>query len=109
MIFGMYEWQYHQILKTITSSKKDRSIPPLEKPNGETVTDNRQKATLLNDYFAAHSRLDISLNQTPTPIQSRHDVMPLMEITVTERETLSILNSLDTHKSCGIDKLPNKI
>ena len=101
--------KYHQILKTTIGSRNDRIIPPLELPNGETVTENEQKATLLNNFFAKHSRQDVTSKQTPIISKTLDNIPTLETVTVTERETLLILNRLDEHKSCGPDMLPNKI
>ena len=90
-------------------SRNERNIPPLELPNGETAAENKHKASLLNEFFAKQSRMGIGSIQLPTIIKDRDDVPELTSITVTERETLSILNKLKVHKSCGPDMLPNKI
>ena len=84
-------------------SRNERNIPPLELPNEETATKNKHKASLLNEFFAKQSRMDMGSIQLPTLIKDRYDVPELTSITVTGRETLSILNKLKVHKSCGPD------
>ena len=100
--------KYHQILGNLTGRKYAQPIPPLLKSDGETVSDAKCKAQILNDYFASQTRLDISTGQLPGSTQNQH--VPLLDsITVSEREVLSILNSLDPNKSTGPDEIPTKL
>jgi len=97
-------------MKTLIGRKKGLIIPPLDTPDGETITDEQQKANLLNDNFASQTQL----GETPSlpDIDTDTDVAPvpaLSQITVEEQEVLKLLNSLDVHKSTGPDKLPTKI
>ena len=90
---------------------RDGTIPPLEGTNGDTLTDDYQKATLLNDYFASQSTVDITDAHT-LPLQPTTNTTPvptLSEITTSEREVLQLLNSLDSNKSTGPDEIPVKL
>ena len=102
-------YKYHQTLKTITGRRRDDIIPPLLGPNGEVVTDDLDKATLLIDYFAAQSTLRVPDNhELPSETTNNPPVPSLEHITTTEHEVLRILNSLDINKSTGPDGLPTK-
>ena len=103
-------FKYHRTLKTLIGRKKGLIIPPLDTPDGETITDEQHKANLLNDNFASQTKL----GETPAlpNIDMNTDVGPvpaLSQITVEEQEVLKLLNSLDVHKSTGPDHLPAKI
>ena len=101
--------KYHQLLRQMTGKTKTQTLPPLIKPDGETITDDHAKANLLNDHFANQSRLNTG-NRGAPDIQSPSNVVPKLDkIVITEREVLKLLNSLDIHKSCGPDNLPPKI
>ena len=104
-------YKYHQTLRAITGRTHDNTIPPLEGPNGDILTDDYAKATLLNDYFARQSTLDITDTLTlPTDNHSIAAPVPtLNEIKTSEREVLQILNSLDCNKSTGPDEIPAKL
>ena len=89
-------------------------VPPLEKEDKEIVTDNSQKAELMNNYFVSQTRTDstrLTLPALDGTDQNRENdgTIPLEQITITENQVLKILNSLDVHKSTGPDKLPTQI
>ena len=98
---------YFQTLGNLTGRKHAQPIPPLVKPDGETVTDDKDKALLLNDYFASQTQLDLSTEQTLPNLHAR-SVPALDTIQVNEREVLSLINSLDPNKSTGPDEIPTK-
>ena len=101
-------FNYHKTLRKIIGQQKQKSIPPLETTDGEMLTEESQKANLLNDYFASQTEL----TETPTlpdTVPSGGSVSTLNHIQVTEQEVLKLLNSLDIHKSTGPDLLPTKI
>ena len=101
-------YKYHQILSDLTGRKHSNPIPPLLKPDGEAVSDNNDKAQLLNEYFASQTRLDISNTQTPQTTKA--SLVPYMDsFVVSESEVLSMLNSLDPNKSTGPDDIPTKL
>lgn len=101
--------KYHQILKSMIGQQRESEIPPLEGPDGEMVNQNQDKANILNQFFASLShintptlpRADIHNNGEPRPSLTR--------IEITEREVLTELNKIDTHKSTGPDSLPAKV
>ena len=104
-------YKYHQTLRTITGRARDESIPPLEGPDGELLTDDFDKATLLNEYFANQATIDIQ-DTNKLPQINTNDVTSvpaLAQIVTSEREVLQILNSLDANKSTGPDEIPVKL
>ena len=101
-------YKYHQILRNITGRKRHDHIPPLLTTGGNTVTNDADKATLLNDHFATQSQLTVPANHTPFT-NIRGPVPTLDSITTTPQEVLKIINSLDPNKYCGPDQLPTKI
>ena len=106
-------YKYHKILKDITGRRQNENIPPLIQHNGTTLTDDIDKATLFNNHFAAHTQLDInSTNTAHLQTYLTKDTLPIPTIhgiEIKPNEVLTILNSLDSNKSCGLDQLPAKI
>ena len=103
-------YKYHQTLRIMTGRCRDDAIPPLQDTDGHTTTDDFEKATLLNDHFAAQSTLHIPAHHKPPPSSPDRQPVPTLEnITTDELEVLSILNSLDQNKSTGPDNLPIKL
>ena len=100
--------RYHQLLKNILSRKINADIPPLEDINGQLATDDVSKANVLNDYFAQQSRNDCPDKPAPNIVQNR-EVPTLNKISITEHEVLTVLNKLNVNKSCGFDRIPNKM
>ena len=101
-------YQYHKILKQAIRPRPCTTIPPLETHNEHTATTDEEKATVLNRHFAAQTQL----HTTPTlpPPNPRPEPVPaLSQISITEQEVLSALNSLNSHKSTGPDQLSAKI
>ena len=101
--------QYHNILKGLMGRKSNRNIPPLITQDGTPVTDDADKATIFNKHFASQTRLDTHDKPIPHITPPEHPVPSLAEVRVTEPEVLKILNRLDTSKSTGPDKVPNKL
>ena len=101
--------RYHQTLKNLLSKTEFSYIPPLEGAGGELCTDDISKANVLNAYFAAQSTNDQNDQQVPHCEVEGRDIPVLSQIVVTENDVLSILNRLNVNKSCGSDKIPNKI
>ena len=85
-----------------------RIISPVEIPKGETVTDDYDKANVLNIHFAQQSQTTTLDDNIPQPTYSS-TTSTLSEFTITTQETLQALNKLDVNKSCGPDHLPAKI
>ena len=101
-------YKYHQTLRTITGQTRDDHIPPLQTDNGDIINDDVEKASLLNNYFAAQSTLNIPDTQEP-PLHNMPEAPSLESITTTEQEVLRMLNSLDSNKSTGPDEIPVKL
>ena len=97
---------YHNILKSLICRKTNNNIPPLIRHDGTPITDDLDKATILNQHFADQTRLDIQDKHIPTITPPRAPVPSLAEVQVTEPEVLYILNGLDANKSSGPDKIP---
>ena len=98
--------KYHQTLRKIMGRSRTDTIPPLQRPDGETTTDDREKATLLNTYFAAQSTLNIPDSHHPPSPDKLPNTKPtptLEHINTNEREVLHFLNALDPNKSTGPD------
>ena len=58
--------KYHAILKQMIGKRKISQIPPLEVADGELVTEDKDKAELLNDHFAKQST-SARLTSLPSP------------------------------------------
>ena len=100
---------YHHILKNIMGKSVARRMPPLIAHDGTPITDEYDKATILNDYFASQTRLETHGRQVPTIMPPFPPIAALSEVRVTEPEVLKILNGLDINKSSGSDDIPNKL
>ena len=101
--------KYHQTLRSITGKRQDQAIPPLETSDGQTQTDDKDKASLLNEYFAAQSNIHVP-DTHPIKLTPHTPPIPtLNSIEVTSLEVLKALNSLDPNKTTGPDELPAKI
>ena len=101
-------YQYHKILKQTITPRHCTSIPPLETNGQHMATTDEEKATALNKHFAAQTKFS-NEPTLPRPSQTTRPVPALNQITVTEAEVLSALNTLDPNKSTGPDELPTKI
>ena len=55
------------------------TIPPLEGPDGEITTSNYEKASLLNNYFASQSTLNIPDSQQPPTNLDNSTSVPTLE------------------------------
>ena len=101
-------YKYHRILRQAMGRQQDQTIPPLETTDGTIVGDDRDKANILNDYFAAQTQLNVQ-NNIPTPSPIVQQIPDLHLIQVTESEVLRTLNTIDVNKSSGSDALPAKL
>ena len=95
----------------MTGRKRDDTIPPLQSADGDIITDDIEKVTLLNNHFTAQSTLNIPPSQRPPANDTNNaEPVPILEnITVAEQEVLRTLNSLDPNKSTGPDGIPIKL
>ena len=70
------------------------SIPPLLAQDGTLLTNDSDKATILNEHFASQSYLNIDASRLPQTHINR--VIPILDnITINAREVLALLNSPD--------------
>lgn len=97
--------KYHSILRRMTGRSKTIEIPPLQNDNGDLVIDDKAKAELLNQYFAAQTQLPNS-NNHDLPNINRENVPPLNMTRITEMEVLKTINGLNQNKSTGPDGIP---
>ena len=100
--------QYHQILKNMIGKNNFKNIPNLLQHDGMPVTDDLDKATLLNRHFADQTRLDVT-DKIPPTITPDPSIPSFEEVRVTESEVLSALNNLNPNKSTGPDQIPTKL
>ena len=102
--------KYHQTLRTIMGRTRTDTIPPLQGPDGEIITNDHEKATLLNNHFAAQSTINISNSHRPPDSAADMTPIPTLEnICTNEKEVLRFLNALDSNKSTGPDNIPVKL
>ena len=94
-------------LKSVISPTNSSSIPPLEN-NGQTYTDNLEKANLLNNYFREQTLInDDNVN---VPDVANYDIEnELSSIILTPAEIEIVLKSLPVGKAVGPDGISNKI
>ena len=94
-------------LKSDISPTNSSSIPPLEN-NGQTYTDNLDKANLLNNYFREQTLInDDNVN---VPDVANYDIVnELSSIILTPAEIEIVLKSLPVGKAVGPDGISNKI
>ena len=94
-------------LKPVISPTNSSSIPPLEN-NGQTYTDNLDKANLLNNYFREQTLInDDNVN---VPDVANYDIVnELSSIILTPAEIEIVLKSLPVGKAVGPDGISNKI
>ena len=100
---------YHNTLRGLIGKKGNHTIPPLISQDATPITDEDDKATILNEHFASQTRLDTHDRDLPRLDPPSHSFPQLAEAQVTEQEVLQILNTLDVNKSSGPDKIPNKL
>ena len=102
-------YKYHKTLRAVIGRSSDKDIPPLLTQSEDVVTNDMDKATLFNDYFASQSTLDISDDYAlPDTKKTSENIPKLQYFTISEEETLQMLNSLDANKSTGPDGLPTR-
>ena len=94
-------------LNSVISPTNSSSIPPLGN-NGQTYTDNLDKANLLNNYFREQTLInDDNVN---VPDVAYYDIVnELSSIILTPAEIEIVLKSLSVGKAVGPDGISNKI
>ena len=100
---------YHRILQNLIGRKKKNDMPPLIGLDGTPITDDFDKATILNKHFADQTRLDTVNKHIPNISTHLPSVPCLAELQVTEAEVLNMLNGLGLNKSSGPDRIPTKL
>ncbi|CAC5359724.1 unnamed protein product [Mytilus coruscus] len=95
--------------KSVLGYNSDRAIPPL-KDNMNLLSDDLEKAELLNCYFSAQMHLGQHENDLPAlPPLSFLTVERLHEIVAIESDVLKYLRQSNPRKSCGPDGISNHI
>ena len=87
-------------------NKKQDSIPPLNS-NGNIISDDKQKAEILNNFFASCWN---SLEQplTEETYHSFHS-LPCEDATVSADQVFHLISSLDTNKASGPDGISGQM
>lgn len=98
---------YWKILKQFISPTKKSSIDILH-DNGNIITDNTDKANLLNNFFQTQTQLNDQDKLLPS-LQTNRDANVLCNIQITEEEVESTLKSLSTGKASGPDNINSRI
>ena len=94
-------------LKSFIKSPDDNAIPPLIY-NDEVYSCNKDKANLLNNYFASQSNLHDDNAELPN--LSINDEAPVLEnISLHSHEVKDVLLSLKLGKSSGPDGINNRV
>ena len=97
---------YWKTLKLFIKPTTISSIPPIF-DEGSNISDNNKKAKLLNDFFVNQTNLDDTGATLPTLLLL--DREPLNNITITNDEVRSVLQTLKLRKSSGPDNINNRI
>lgn len=101
--------KFWSLSKSVLGYNSDRTIPPL-KDNMNLISDDLEKAELLNCYFSAQMHLGQHENDLPAlPPLSFLTVERLQEIVAVEEDVLKYLRQSNPHKSCGPDGISNHI
>ena len=97
---------YWSILNWFLNNKKIPSIPPIFH-NGKVISDFKEKANLFNSFFA--SQCTPVSNSSVLPDISFHTNARLNSFSITEKDILAIIKSLDPNKSHGWDNISIKM
>jgi L-rhamnose mutarotase len=82
--------------------QKSKHIPTLKNVNDELVFDDKEKANVMNIFFASISTVnDVHLNIPDVPILNDDEIIDTFEIN--EREVLDQIKKLDVRKAYGPD------
>ena len=77
--------------------------------NGDILSDTKQKADSLNEYFTAQTQIPNDTN-SPIPLVSLSTYSPLSVVETDELEVLNLLvSNVDISKACGLDNISNRI
>ena len=94
-------WSFYKCL-----SKKSSISPVLISPDGNQVTCDQARASLLNDSFAAKFTDPSAPRLPPTPV---HSLDSLAHFNVTEASVLAALKLVSPYKACGPDNISARI
>ncbi|CAC5380462.1 unnamed protein product [Mytilus coruscus] len=101
--------KFWSLSKSVLGYNSDRAIPPL-KDNMNLISDDLEKAELLNCYFSAQMHLGQHENDLPAlPPISFLTVERLQDIVAVESDVLKYLRQSNPRKSCGPDGISNHI
>ena len=93
-------------MKNITHAKKKQiNIPPLLE-NNEIVSENRDKANILNSHFAKQSCIEVPLNHSLPTLTYRTESR-LLTVQTNAEEITKILKLLNVKKANGPDGISN--
>lgn len=101
-------WGY---VNEITSTRKNKKqLKELFGPNGETVTDTKQMANIMNNYYANVAQNLATSIPTAEPVNARDFPTTKIDQSIflnpaSEAETLKHIKSLNSSKSRGHDQL----
>ena len=100
-----------QLVKQVsTFSGKSSKIDTLLSNDGESITEDIEKANLLNSFFVSQSELDDSnINTLPEINHDSNDFNLLHDITITANEVKDILELLNISKAIGPDNLSARL
>jgi hypothetical protein len=94
------------ITKSVYKNKYSPSIPVIIN-NGEFISDSKQKAEVLNNYFVSQTQLATSVSSVvPTLL---NPTCLLSSITASELTVYNLLCNLVISKACGEDGISNRI
>lgn len=97
---------YWKTLKAFIKPSNTSTIPPLLNDN-VYISEDSEKANLLNDYFVEQTMIDDQSATLPSAINSNTPTLNSIQITVNEVE--DTLKSLKLGKASGPDNLNNRI
>ena len=97
---------YWKLVKSVYGPKLDSGIPSLLE-NGNVITNDRDKANLLNDYFVSQTILPPST--IPIPEFEYLTDSRLGQININPTKIKNILLNLDITKASGSDQISNRI
>ena len=84
------------------------TIGPLTTENGIKVANDADMANILNDYFSSVFTIENVQGSLPTPMpQSNGASLP--DFFISEKETLSVMNSMNVNKTPGPDKISPRL
>ena len=99
--------KWWSIAKSLTKGRIDSSVPALME-NKNVISDPKEKATILNDFFTEQTNLDISSAALP-PMNFIQTRKFLSTVITSKEEVFNLLNSVNIAKTYGYDGIGNRI